>query len=52
MTSIFVRLEDCLKGAYNFNTWKERVLNILEDHDLDSLVTSVVEEPTNVARVN
>ena len=46
MTSIFVRLKDQLEGTSNFNTWKERVLNILEEHDLDSFVTTVVEEPT------
>ena len=35
-----------LEGASNFNAWKARVLNILEESDLDDLVTRVVEEPT------
>ena len=53
MTSISVRPEDRLEGTSNFNTWKERVLNILKEHDLDYFVTSVVEEPkTNEKRVN
>ena len=34
------------KRASNFNAWKARVLNILEESDLDDLVTRVVEEPT------
>ena len=53
MTSIFVQPEDRHQGTSNFNTWKERVLNILEEHDLDSLVTTMVEEPTtNEGEIN
>ena len=53
MTSIPIQLKDHLEGTSNFNTWKERVLNLLEEHDLDSFVTSVAEGPTtNVARIN
>ena len=53
MTSISIRLEDHLEGTPNFNTWRERVLNILEEHDLDSFVTSMVEDATtNAERVN
>ena len=44
MTS--VSTEDRLEGASNFNTWKTRVLNIPEEYDLDSYVTSIVEEPS------
>ena len=47
-----VRAKDRLEGASNFNTWKARVMNVLEEYDLDASVTSVVEEPsTNVRRV-
>ena len=47
-----VRPEDKLDGASNFITWKARVMNILEEYDLDSYVTSIVEEPsTNAKRV-
>lgn len=49
MTSISIKPEDRLEGASNFNVWKTRVLNILEEYDLDSFVTSVVEEPTTNA---
>ena len=46
MTTPSVKSEDRLEVASNFNAWKARVLNILEESDLDDLVTSVVEEPT------
>ena len=49
MTSISVKPEDRLEGASNFNVWKAKVLNILEEYDLDNFVTSVVEEPTTNA---
>jgi hypothetical protein len=53
MTSISVKAEDRLEGASNFNIWKVRVLNIFEENDLDSFVTSVVEEPnSNAGREN
>ena len=41
-----VKFEDRLEGASNFNAWKARVLNILEESDLNDLVTRVVEEPS------
>ena len=50
MASISVQPKNQLKGTYNFNTWKERVINILEEHDLDSFVTSVIKDPTTNAR--
>ena len=50
MASISVRPEDRLEGTSNFNIWKARVFNILEEHDLNSFVTSVIEEPTTNAR--
>ena len=34
------------KRASYFNAWKARVLIILEESDLDDLVSRVVEEPT------
>jgi hypothetical protein len=49
MTSISVNVEDRLEGASNFNIWKVRVLNIVEENDLDSFVASVVEEPNSNA---
>lgn len=49
MTSISVKPQDMLEGASNFNIWKARILNILEEYDLDNFVTSVVEEPTTNA---
>ena len=30
----------------HFNAWKARVLNIIQESDMDDLVTRVVEEPT------
>ena len=44
MTTPSVKSEERLEGASNFNAWKARVLNILEDSDLDDFVTRVVEE--------
>ena len=38
-----------LEGASNFNVWNLRVMNILQEHELDQFVTSVVEEPTSNA---
>ena len=46
MATPSIKSEDRLEGASNFNAWKARVLNILEESDLDDLVTRVVEEPT------
>jgi len=47
MASSSVKTEDRLGGASNFNAWKARVFNILEEGDLDELVTRVIEEPTS-----
>ena len=53
MTLISVRLEDHLECTSKFNTWKERVLNILEENNLDSYVSIVEEDPTtNEGRIN
>jgi hypothetical protein len=48
-SSISVRTEDRLEGATNFNVWKLRITNILQEHDLVQYVTTVVEEPTTNA---
>ena len=53
MEAIFVWSDDRLEGTSNFNTWKARVLNILEENDLDSFVTIVIKDPTtNEERIN
>lgn len=49
MTSILVKSEDRLEGVADFNIWKTRIMNILEEHDLDHFVTNVIEEPTTNA---
>ena len=49
MVSISVQLENRHEGTSNFNTWKARVLSILEEHDLDACVTSMSEEPLSNA---
>ena len=48
--SISVRAEARFEGATNFNVWKLRITNILQEHDLEQYVTTVVEEPTNNER--
>jgi hypothetical protein len=50
-SSISVRVEDRIEGATNFNVWKLCITNILQEHDLEQYVTTVVEEPMiNVGR--
>ena len=44
------RPEDQLEGTSNFNTWKVIVTNILEDHDIDSFVTTVIKDTTTNVR--
>jgi hypothetical protein len=46
-SSISVRVEDRLEGDSNFNVWKLRIMNILQEHDLEQFVTSVMKEPTS-----
>jgi hypothetical protein len=48
-SSISVRAEARIEGATNFNVWKLWITNILQEHDLEKYVTTVVEEPTNNA---
>jgi hypothetical protein len=51
MVSSSVKVEDRLEEASNFNAWKCRIPNILEESDLEELVTRVIEEPiSNTAR--
>jgi hypothetical protein len=47
MASSSVKAKDRLEGAFNFNALKSRVLNILEEGDLDELITREIEEPTS-----
>jgi hypothetical protein len=50
-SSISVRAKNRLEGAANFNVWKLWITNILQEHDLEQYVTTVVEEPaTNAGR--
>ena len=44
-----IKAGDRLQGASNFNAWKARVFNILEEAELDELVSRVMEEPTSNA---
>jgi hypothetical protein len=48
-SSISVRVKDRLEGATNFNVWNLCITNILQEHDLEKYVTTVVEEPMNNA---
>jgi hypothetical protein len=48
-SSISVRVEDRLEGASNFSVWKLGIMNILQEHDLEQYVTTVMEEPTSNA---
>ena len=53
MTLISVQLEDNLESTSSFITLEERVLNILQKHDLDGHVSTVVEETTtNEGKIN
>ena len=45
-----IRPKDRLEGTSSFNAWKRRVLNIIEEHDLDGYFSNVVEDPTFNAR--
>jgi hypothetical protein len=46
-SSISIRSEDRLEGTTNFNLWKLRIKNILQEHDLEQYVTTMVEETMN-----
>jgi hypothetical protein len=51
MSSISVRSEDRLEGASNFSVWKLRIMNVLQELELEQFVTTVMEEPaTNADR--
>jgi hypothetical protein len=51
MASTSVKVEDRLIGASNFDAWKSRIVNILEENELEELITRIIEEPTsNTAR--
>jgi hypothetical protein len=44
-----VKVEDRLEGSSNFNVWKLWISNILQEHELEQYITSVMEEPTTNA---
>jgi hypothetical protein len=48
-SSISIRAEDRVEGATNFNVWKIQITNILQEHDLEKYVTTVVKKPMNNA---
>jgi hypothetical protein len=51
MASSLVKAEDRLVGVANFNAWKYRIINILEENDLEDFISREIEEPTtNTAR--
>ena len=41
--------EEKLYGSTNFNSWKARLIVILDENDLDDIVLNVTEEPTTNA---
>ena len=43
------RPEEKLYGSTNYNSWKARLIAILEENDLDDIVSNVIEEPTSNA---
>ena len=45
MASSSVKAEDRLVGAANFNAWKYRIINILEENDLEDFISREIEEP-------
>ena len=52
MATIGFKPEEKLYGSANFNSWKARLIAILEENDLDDNVLNVIEEPTsNVGRL-
>jgi hypothetical protein len=51
MASSSIKVEDRLVEAANFNAWKCRIVNILEENDLEELISREIDEPTsNTAR--
>ena len=47
-TNIF-SLGEKLEGLANYNSWKARLIGILEENDLDDMVFNTIEEPTSNA---
>jgi peptidyl-tRNA hydrolase len=43
------KVEDRLEGASNYNVWKLGIMNILQEHDLEQYVTTVMDEPMSNA---
>lgn len=44
---ITLRVEDRLDDALKFRAWKTRVLNILEENEVDDYLNRVIPEPKN-----
>jgi hypothetical protein len=47
MASTTVKVEDKLIGASKFNAWKSRIVNIIEENELEELISRVIEELTS-----
>ena len=45
------RSEEKLEGSANYNSWKARLIAILEENDLDDLVFNTIEEPISNAGI-
>ena len=53
MSTNTFRPKEKLEGSVNYNSWKARLIAILEENDLDDLVLNTIEEPTsNASRVD
>jgi hypothetical protein len=51
MASSSVKYGDRLVGVAKFNSWKYRIINILEENDLEYFICMEIKEPTtNTAR--
>ena len=46
MALISIRPEERLEVTSKFNTWRDRIMNILEQCDMDGYISNVVEEIT------
>jgi hypothetical protein len=42
-----LKIEDKLEGATNFWAWKERILHLLEENDLNEYVVIVIPSPND-----
>ena len=49
MATVRFKQEEKLSSSANFNSWKARLVAILDENDLDDIVLNVTEEPTTNA---